>query len=254
MLLLNKKLDLSQFFKRLETKGKKMLILDYDGTLAPFTVERDCALPYPGVEERLEQIMRGGTHLVMATGRSLASLSSLLQLVPEPDLFGSHGLEHRGAEREKVSSRCFEGLALAKQHVAPHLLETKPYGLAVHWRGLSLTAQEELESSLLCPWKQLAMDYGLEVVRFDGGLELRPRGRGKGDIVRQLLQQSEKETVVAYLGDDTTDEEAFLALGERGLTVLVRPQLRQTAADLYLRPPEELLEFLDAWISHVPSS
>jgi len=53
--------------------------------------------------------------------------------------------------------------------------------------------------------------------------------------------------VCAYLGDDRTDEDAFLAIAPHGVGVLVRPELRETAAAWWLRLPEELLEFLDDW-------
>ena len=54
--------------------------------------------------------------------------------------------------------------------------------------------------------------------------------------------------MMAYLGDDLTDEAAFRALDERGLGVLVRPKLRATSADIWIRPPEELLDFLRSWL------
>ena len=38
-----------KFLERLKTANKRMLLLDYDGTLAPFRVDRDHAFPYPGV-------------------------------------------------------------------------------------------------------------------------------------------------------------------------------------------------------------
>ena len=52
---------------------------------------------------------------------------------------------------------------------------------------------------------------------------------------------------MAYLGDDRTDEDAFRALRGRGLSVLVRAEPRETAADAWIRPPEELIEFLRTW-------
>jgi trehalose 6-phosphate phosphatase len=55
------------------------------------------------------------------------------------------------------------------------------------------------------------------------------------------------DTAVAYLGDDRTDEDAFMALRGRGLAVLVRPDLRATAAEVWIRPPDELLLFLQRW-------
>src|SRR5215471_2765713 len=52
---------------------------------------------------------------------------------------------------------------------------------------------------------------------------------------------------VAYLGDDRTDEDAFAALQGLGLAVLVRTSPRPTAANLWIEPTEELVEFLARW-------
>jgi trehalose-phosphatase len=56
------------------------------------------------------------------------------------------------------------------------------------------------------------------------------------------------DAVLTYLGDDLTDEDAFNALHGRGLSVLVRGSQRKTAADLWIKPPQELLQFLEKWI------
>jgi trehalose-6-phosphatase len=59
---------------------------------------------------------------------------------------------------------------------------------------------------------------------------------------------------VAYLGDDLTDEDAFAAVGDRGLSFLVRGEARASNARYWLRPPEELLEFLDGWLASAKDS
>jgi trehalose 6-phosphate phosphatase len=74
------------------------------------------------------------------------------------------------------------------------------------------------------------------------------RGRDKGDAVSTILGEIGPEVPVAYLGDDRTDERAFLALRTQGLGVLVRPRWRETAAALWIRPPEGLQEFLKHWL------
>jgi trehalose-6-phosphatase len=51
----------------------------------------------------------------------------------------------------------------------------------------------------------------------------------------------------AYVGDDMTDEDAFAVLRGRGLTLLVRPEPRPSQAIYWLKPPEDLLAFLDGW-------
>ena len=86
----------------------------------------------------------------------------------------------------------------------------------------------------------------MELHEFNGGIEMRPGGMDKGMVVDRLL--SESGGPAAYLGDDLTDEDAFRAISGRGIGVLVSPELRETAADVWLAPPEELIWFLERWI------
>ena len=97
---------------------------------------------------------------------------------------------------------------------------------------------------------------GLEWLPFDGGVELRGTGCTKATAVHSILRDEKPGTPAAYLGDDLTDEDAFLALRQRGaqnptLPVLVRPEPRPSLAHLWLKPPRELLAFLDRWIETV---
>jgi trehalose-phosphatase len=89
----------------------------------------------------------------------------------------------------------------------------------------------------------------MQLLPFDGGLELRSSDRTKGTAVVQILSEEGDQVPVAYLGDDLTDEDAFAALGSRGYSVLVRTEVRESFARFWLRPPEELVEFLDIWIA-----
>ena len=91
-------------------------------------------------------------------------------------------------------------------------------------------------------------DTHLELRDFDGGMEWRAPGRDKGVVVKTILAQLGKDTAAAYLGDDQTDEDAFHALKGNGLTALVRSQSRPTAADIWLQPPHQLLQFLQEWL------
>jgi trehalose-phosphatase len=71
----------------------------------------------------------------------------------------------------------------------------------------------------------------------------------KGDAVRSVVASLDPNVPVACLGDDLTDEDAFQALGERGLSVLVKADYRETLAQAWIRPPQELLHFLERWLS-----
>ena len=79
--------DLDLFFKRLSKVQHRALLLDYDGTLAPFHLHRDQAFPYPGVMEILDAIMEAGyTRVVLVSGRWTQDLLPLLGLKQLPEI------------------------------------------------------------------------------------------------------------------------------------------------------------------------
>jgi trehalose 6-phosphate phosphatase len=133
-------------------------------------------------------------------------------------------------------------------------LEVKPSSLAVHWRSFDPATQKRIRSSIESVFAHLGETNGLHLLPFDGGLELRSTGRTKGTAVAHILAQEPAAIPAAYLGDDLTDEDAFTAIGDRGYSILVRTEVRKSAARFWLHPPGELLEFLDEWIAASQSS
>ena len=234
-----------------------LLLLDYDGTLAPFRQERTQAFPYPGVAPILQEIARSArTRLVIISGRDAVETVPLLGIEPAPEVWGLHGLQRRhssgAVETMAVNDDGLDALSDADRWLAYQRLrekaEFKTGSIAMHWRGLSDDAREDLRGRVLLGWRPIAEHAGLDLMEFDGGVEIRIPATDKGEVVRRLLGESEPATPVAYLGDDVTDERAFRALGDRGLSVLVRPRWRQSAAGVWLKPPEELLSFLAQWL------
>lgn len=252
----SKEILLDRVFERLGRAVNRVLLLDYDGTLAPFHINTGAAVPYPGVRDALNDIMETNTRLVLISGRWIKDLKPLLALKRDPEIWGSHGWERLLPDGRyhiaQPDARALEGLAEAdtwdKEIVAlGGRIEQKPTCLAIHWRGLDPKNIDQICSRVIENWSLVARQSGLKIHGFDGGLELRVPGRSKGYAVEAILRETGNDSAVAYLGDDFTDEDAFRALKGRGLCVLVRAEFRQTLADLWLRPPDELLEFLRRW-------
>ena len=251
---------IERFLETVARARRSLLLLDYDGTLAPFRKERDQAYPYPGSVHLLEEIVRSGhTRVVIISGRDTAETIPLLGVAPVPEVWGLHGLQRRKPdgriETLRIEERYLDALSDANrwldcQHLW-HAAELKTGSVAVHWRGLTDPEVEELRERLLTGWKPIAQHSGMELLEFDGGIEMRAPKADKGDVVRIVLSEMEPSTPAAYLGDDTTDEHAFRAISGRGLSVLVRPRWRQTAAQLWLKPPGELIDFLTGWLEAV---
>ena len=250
-------IEVEQFMNAVELSRVSALLLDYDGILAPFCLNRQQAFPYPGMTALLQEITANGrTRVVIITGRSAHEVIPLLAVHPAPEIWGLHGSERLRpdgtCETPRVEEPVQRALAEAdrwlREQGLDHRAEFKTGAVAIHWRGLDEAKAAEIRARVLLGWFPIAQSAPMELLEFDGGIEMRMQGRDKGDAVHTILDEIGPEVPVAYLGDDITDERAFLALGTRGLTVLVRPEWRKTAAALWIRPPEGLREFLTRWL------
>ena len=245
-----------RFFEKLAQAPRATLLLDYDGTLAPFHVDPQNAHPYAGVRAALDALMaQQDTRVVLVSGRWTRDLLPVLGLEQVPEIWGSHGWERRFPDGRTEMARPAEAALCAlveadgwidEVHARGGRSEFKPACLAIHWRGLDAATAADIGAIVTENWALQARDTGLELHHFDGGIELRVPGRHKGDVV-QTIRTEMPDALLAYLGDDATDEEAFRALTDTGLGVLVHTVLRATDAGLWLAPPGELLEFLQRW-------
>ena len=242
---------LEAFFAALSCSERSLLLLDYDGTLAPFCADPFRARPWEGVRELLDRIqLEKRTRIAVISGRPAREPAELLDLDPSPEVWGLHGAELAA----KTRSRLDELRERLKRDSFGGRYEDKPNAVVMHWRDVPRDKAEEIEARVSALFEPLAGVDGLSLLKFEAGMELRS-GRDKGDAVRLILEEvSGGKPIsfpVAFLGDDTTDEFAFRAvnaLPSERITALVRSEYRNTAADAWLRPPDELLGFLQSWL------
>ena len=250
---------LKEFFAGFSDAATALLLLDYDGTLAPFHVDRFQARPWPGVRALLNLIQnQKKTRMVVISGRPAEEIVPLLALDTPPEVWGLHGAErlYPDGRREletfapQVRAKLDEVCALLHRDSFGGLFEEKPNAAVMHWRGVAPEKAKEIEGRTRDLFEPLTQMKGLMLLKFECGLELRA-GRDKGEAVKAILDEScagASYCSTAFLGDDFTDEAAFAALKGRGLSVLVRPEWRETLADVWLKPPEELKDFLGRWL------
>jgi trehalose 6-phosphate phosphatase len=257
VLKLDAKPQVESLLKAVGRAPRSLLMLDYDGTIAPFHKNRDQALTYPGFSSLLQDIVRTGkTRVVIISGRDADQIIPMLDMDPRPEVWGLHGLQRLkpdgSAELSPLGESTLEALAAAENWLfcqqLQHTAEIKTGSIAVHWRGLGECEAQALRGRVLLGWKPIAKYTHLHLLEFDGGVEIRAREADKGDAVRTIMNEMDPDTPAAYLGDDATDEHAFQAMNGRVLSVLVRPRYRATAAQLWLRPPEEVLDLLAQWL------
>jgi trehalose 6-phosphate phosphatase len=252
---------LRSFLHDVARANQMALLLDYDGTLAPFRTNRSEAYPYPGVVGLLRKLMdHTKTRLIIVSGRDGRDVRGFLDLDPAPEIWGIHGAQRikadgtvemyhgDGQTEEALQEALRDAEHWLEYQQLLHTAEFKPGSIAVHWRGLPEETIEDIHARVLLGWRVIAKYNCLSLLEFDGGVEILAGRRNKGDAVRVILNELDDQTPVAYLGDDLTDESAFEAIRGRGLSVLVRIDYRSTAAEVWLSPPFEMIEFLEAWL------
>lgn len=247
---------IAEFFQHCDLTKTARLLLDYDGTLAPFQVDRDKAHPYPGIIPILDRIIQSGkTKVSIVSGRPIKEIQRLLHPLQNLEIWGAHGLEHVSSsgvyERARIEPEALSILQQAedwlRQSDLLSIAEIKPGGIAVHCRGMAPMKAENVLRRIQKEWSRFRGMPSIKILSFDGGIELRTAHPDKGDAMNAILADTHPAAAVAFLGDDLTDEDAFGVLDKRGLSILVRTEYRETMAKAWLQPPRQLIEFLNLW-------
>ena len=189
------------------------------------------------------------------SGRGREDVAALVGL-EQITYAGSHGFDisgPRGAtlrlevapEMVPLLAELSEELRRRTAGIPGALVENKRLSIAVHYRLVAPDRVPEVErivDQVLAGKPQLRKAVGKMV------FELRPSVEwGKGKAVLWLMESlglAGPDVVPLYIGDDITDEDAFLALAERGIGILVTELPRPTAARYSLQDVDEVGELL----------
>ncbi|MEW6041581.1 MAG: trehalose-phosphatase [Elusimicrobiota bacterium] len=250
------------YWKNLEKRlknGHVFLFLDYDGTLTPIVKRPDDAIIPLKTRNLLKRIC-GSERIKIAviSGRALWDIRKRVGL---KDIIyaGNHGLEIAGIRKtgficpishnHKIAVKRIKKKLIAKLlGIKGAIIEDKGISLSVHYRMTDITDVIKVKSIV----NEVAGIYVAEgTIQVKAGkkvMEIQPASEwNKGKIVLCLIEKRaawNKKMLPLYLGDDATDEDAFSALKNKGLCVLVGGP-RRTCAEYYLKNTREVHEFLE---------
>lgn len=233
-----------------------LLLLDYDGTLTPIVDRPQDAVLSEDTRKTLVELSRIYS-IGIISGRSMADIKKMVGI--EGIYYsGNHGFElsgpnveltkeEAGQARTAISEICavmkarsarFEGM----------IVEDKGITASVHYRMVEEEKVQELKelfNELVAP---SVKDGKIKITRGKKVLEIRPNvDWDKGRAVEWMVDVVSKErgeVYPVYVGDDVTDEDAFLVLRGRGMTVLVSRGERKSNAEYYLKDVKEVGKFL----------
>lgn len=237
--------------------GKRLAVfLDYDGTLTPIVSHPDLATLSSSMRATLERLSRRCT-LAVISGRDLRDVMSRVG-IDRIFYAGSHGFDIAGPGREPLQyEQGTEYLSLLDQAerelrerlmpIEGCLIERKHFSIAVHYRLVepsSIQQIKETVAEVLHRHTRLRLSRGKKVYELQPNIDWH-----KGKALRwlqQALELDRNEVIPLYIGDDVTDEDAFAAIRDDGIGILVAERARQTRARYLLSDPQEVQRFLDA--------
>jgi len=245
-------------------ESRLCLFLDYDGTLSPIAkAPHKAVIPY-AVKSLLKKLSRKpGCMVAIISGRSLVDVKKRVG-VKGIIYSGNHGLEVEGpkirykpvvpARYRKALVKIKEGLKEKLKGIKGVIIEDKWLSLALHFRqvkkrDVNLIKTVFREATIIpSVVKEIKVRAGKKVLEAGFPVEW-----DKGKITLWLLSRQKfsaggKEVAAVYIGDDTTDEDAFKALRKGGITVFVGEK-KPSYAKYYLNNSKEVYKFLKRLLS-----
>jgi trehalose 6-phosphate synthase/phosphatase len=239
------------------------LLLDYDGTLVPFIVPPEAAMPSRGVRALMRRLARrAGTTAWVLSGRDRAFLERALGTTGV-GLVAEHGawVRRPGQRRwrrvadQAISTKAWRPEALrlmrhAELRTPGSRIERKSLGVVWHWRGVSPSIGGRRAESLAVELRS-RLPRTADVLVGDHVIEVRPRGIDKGSVAARLRREAPERSAIVAIGDDLTDEDMFRALDPGDVTIHVG--MRTTRARFRILNEQAVWELLDELSRTSPS-
>lgn len=253
--------DARQWLEQTESVDDLVVFLDFDGTLAPIVDRPAQARPVEGVVAIIEELATL-VPVAIISGRGLDDVRR--RLGAEGIYYaGSHGMEIRHPDGRRHDdpelTRMLPGLDRHEEwlrrifaEVEGVEIERKRFGIAVHYRR-NPEARSKVEQRVA---EVVRRNPGLKVGQGKMVREVQPNVElDKGTALRFIRDQIDPDTSrrPLYIGDDKTDEDAFAALEDDGISILVGQATWETGADYRLSDPMEVRQFLRDLVEELTS-
>jgi trehalose 6-phosphate phosphatase len=218
--------DLDTAIEGLASHPRLLVALDFDGTLAPLQDDPENSSMLPEARDALDALTEIDRVTVsLVTGRAFENIMRVAEPDPRWFLVGSHGIEVVAPHERSIYSTpqlvpagLLEGFYQIVSEIPGPRIEIKPFGVALHTRGLAheVALAAELAARVLC--EQWPDDL---VIRTGHGiLECAVSDRTKGHGITSLRAAIAVQATL-FIGDDVTDEDGFAVLDANDVGIKV---------------------------------
>lgn len=213
-----------------QSAEKRLLLLDYDGTLVPFHNNPLDSRPDTELIHLITELSSNPQNQVtIISGRNNDTLQEWLGQYPV-DMIAEHGVwfKEYGKEwqiqidpnNDDWREETLEIMTFYADRTPGALIEEKKYALVWHYRraekGLGDLRSSELSSHL----RHYLSGKGIDVMEGNQIVEVKPSAINKGIAATQYMAGKEYDFIFA-VGDDRTDEDTFRALRDKAYTIKV---------------------------------
>ena len=242
-----------------------LLLSDYDGTLTPIASRPEEAVLPPTVRNKLLVLSKRARFSIgIISGRSLAEIKDMVGL-EGIYYIGNHGMEIAGPGISFVNSEA-QGAQSVIKHLAGRLsdqlgdvegviVEDKGLSLSVHYRLVEETEVKRVADIFQKSTGHLREKGRIRVTSGKKVWEVRPpvdwhKGKAVVAIGVGLKARYKLERLMTiYLGDDTTDEDAFsMVKRPQGWSIFVGDENSASGAGYFLNSTSEVDDFLSRLI------
>jgi len=237
--------------------GRAAVFLDYDGTLTPIVSQPEDASLSDSMRQTLRELAARAPVVAILSGRDLDDVRRRVN-IDSIVYAGSHGFDIAGPDGlcRQMGTEFLSNLDTAEKELHKALdgisgarVERKRFSIAAHYRNVNENDVPKVEQAVS---EVATRDPTLRRINGKKVYELLPdvawdKGKAALWLLETLGLESRSRGIrPIYIGDDRTDEDAFRALEQRGIGILVSEQSQPTAASYSLKNPAEIERFLRA--------
>jgi trehalose 6-phosphate synthase/phosphatase len=212
-------MSFTEMKRKYKSASRKLILLDYDGTLVSYAPSPEEAVPTPRLINIITRLSgQPDIRLVIITGRSRKSIEAMLGGLPV-DIIAEHGAIKRINNVWKRESHVTESwkskvIGLLDEYTANvkgSFVERKEFALTWHYRQADERIAHDAAGRLLSQLEPFAREYSLKLIDGNKIVEVVAGNSDKGIAALNLTVRDEYDFILA-IGDDKTDEDMFSAL------------------------------------------
>jgi trehalose 6-phosphate synthase/phosphatase len=247
-------LEKTRLIDAFQQAQSRLIMLDYDGTLAPFATLPQSAVPSQNLIDMLERLVQDEHSMVaLISGRSRVDLERWFAGISNLWIAAEHGAvlwspilrnweQPHQAASDEWKKRVYPILEHFVDRTPGSFIEEKEFSLVWHYRMADPEFGDWLANDLVANLDHMLSESPVKALKGQKTVEVKSLWANKGEVYSRLMLSGKVPDFVLAAGDDVTDEDLFARLPESAWTIHVGRN--QSRAKYHLTNPDEMVAVL----------